>query len=199
MLAPLPQTARRPLAFFAHLAVLAAASSLVAWQPACTPAADRPVSRPSTPLGALEARFPAANLARGKDVYLRQCITCHQADGQGTGRAIPPLAGHVPKLAAGPMGRAYLARLGLYGLTGRIEVQGQTYFNLMPAQGLALADADVAGVLNYVLTQWGNDAAVDETQLVQVQDVARERAVRRSGADNLAFRRQAVPGVQTPD
>lgn len=194
----LPQPAtRRPRRRACPVALTLAASAAL-WQAACTPAADRPPSRPSTPHVALEARFPSAHLPRGKDIYLRQCITCHQANGQGAGKAIPPLAGHAPKLAAGPQGRAYLARLGLYGLTGRIEVQGQTYYNLMPAQGLALADADVAGVLNYVLTQWGNDADVDDTQLVRTEDVARERAVRRSAADNLAFRRQAVPGVVTP-
>lgn len=165
---------------------------------ACTPTAERPPGRQSTDLATLEAQFPGAHLTQGRTVYMRQCISCHQADGQGTGRAIPPLVDHAPKLAAEAQGRAYLARLGLYGLTGRIEVMGQAYYNLMPAQGLALADEDVAGVLNYVLTQWGNDAAIEPRHLVLAEDVARERVTRRSAADNLAFRREALPGIPTP-
>lgn len=164
----------------------------------CTPAAERPPARPSTDSATLEARFPGAHLTLGRAVYMRQCISCHQADGQGTGRAIPPLVDHAPKLAAEVQGKAYLARLGLYGLTGRIEVLGQAYYNLMPAQGLALGDEDVAGVLNYVLTQWGNDATIEPGHLVHAEDVARERLTRRSAADNLAFRRSALPGILTP-
>ena len=40
-------------------------------------------------------------------------------------------------------------------MTGEITVNGETYNSAMPAQ--RLSDEDVAAVLNYVYSNWGNN------------------------------------------
>jgi nitrite reductase (NO-forming) len=93
-------------------------------------------------------------LDRGRRVYGRTCIACHQANGQGVPGTFPPLAGSDflndnPRRAIG---------IVLNGLTGPVVVKGTTYNAVMPA--LRLGDDDIAYVLTYVLSQWGNSGAV---------------------------------------
>lgn len=97
----------------------------------------------------------AAAAPDGKALYTTNCAGCHQATGQGVAGAFPPLAGHVPELLAASGGRAYVAHVVLYGLQGQINVKGKTYNGAMPAFG-QLSDAQLAAILNYVSTSWGN-------------------------------------------
>ena len=90
----------------------------------------------------------------GAAVY-QQCSMCHKPTGTGFGTAFPPLAGHAPKLAKSD--RAYPVQVILFGLEGEIEVEGKTFKGMMPGLGSQLKDDEVAAVLNYVLTSWGND------------------------------------------
>lgn len=153
----------------------------------------RPAPVASTDFAELLQRFPQAHLTEGRTLYLKQCVTCHQADGLGTGNAIPPLMGHVTQLLGREGGKAYLARLGLWGLSGRIEVGGRQYFNSMPSLGPIYDDVHIAGALNYALTQWGGDAHVTPEALLRPEDIAEARATRRRPADNLALRRKIWP------
>jgi nitrite reductase (NO-forming) len=96
----------------------------------------------------------AERMERGRRVYGRTCIACHQANGQGIPGTFPPLAGSDflndnPRRAIG---------IVLNGLTGPVVVKGRTYNAVMPA--LRLGDDDIADVLTYVLSQWGNSSAV---------------------------------------
>jgi mono/diheme cytochrome c family protein len=98
----------------------------------------------------------SASAATGKAVYQANCAGCHQVTGKGVPGAFPPLAGHFTQLlAAGAAGRSYVGHVALYGLQGSIKVNGQTYAGVMPAQQ-QLSDADLAAVLNYVATSFGN-------------------------------------------
>ncbi len=104
------------------------------------PVADGPVE-----LGALQTA--------GEDVYGRVCVACHQADGKGLPGAFPPLAGAgdfygTPENMAG---------IVINGLSGEIEVAGQKFNGMMPPQGGALSDYEIAAVLTYVRTNFGND------------------------------------------
>ena len=93
-----------------------------------------------------------------KDVY-SACVSCHQVNGQGIITVFPPLANHAAKLFNAD--RDYLANVVLYGLEGTIQVDGLSYNE--PMRGYPeLSDADVAGVLNYVLTTWGNESLLAE-------------------------------------
>lgn len=88
----------------------------------------------------------------GAAVY-QNCSACHQASGQGIPAAFPPLAGHLPDVAAAD--RSFPIHVVLYGMTGAITVQGQPYNGAMPAWP-QLSDAEIAAVLNHEITSWGN-------------------------------------------
>ena len=91
----------------------------------------------------------------GEQVYMTNCIGCHQANGQGLPDVFPPLAGHEPTLYQ-VGGRDYLPRVLLFGLQGEITVLGNTFDNMMPSW-IGLGDEELASVVNFVLTAWGND------------------------------------------
>jgi len=90
----------------------------------------------------------------GASVYQR-CSSCHTSAGTGIGGVFPPLAGHAPKLVNAD--RAYPIQVLLFGLGGEIEVEGKKYNGAMPAFGDQLKDDEIAAVLNYILSSWGND------------------------------------------
>lgn len=92
--------------------------------------------------------------ADGASVY-KKCSICHKSNGGGTSGFYPPLAGHAPKLLS--VDRTYMIKVVLYGLEGKIDVEGKTYQRKMRALGDKLNDDEIAAVLNYVLTSWGND------------------------------------------
>lgn len=101
--------------------------------------------------------FGALALAAGGQQVYAQCSGCHQANGQGVPGAFPPLAKELPRIVAvGDAGRQYIIQVVLFGLQGPIVAQGQTYNSAMPPFG-HLSDEDIAAVLNYALTAWGND------------------------------------------
>lgn len=94
--------------------------------------------------------------ATGADVYKSTCAACHQATGKGMPGTFPPLAGKsMTGLLASAAGRSFVANTVLNGLQGNLTVDGKTYNGIMPAQK-QLSDADLAAVLNYVATSWGN-------------------------------------------
>jgi mono/diheme cytochrome c family protein len=88
----------------------------------------------------------------GRELFDRICAPCHQQDGSGVPGVYPPLADRIGRFATVPEGRAYLARLLFYGMFGPIRVEDRPYNGLMPPAP-ALSDAEVAAVLNYMLTE----------------------------------------------
>ena len=90
----------------------------------------------------------------GKAVYGTTCAACHQATGDGVSGVFPPLAGS--EWVTGD--EAKLARIVLHGLTGPVEVAGETYAGMMPPWGGALKDPELAAVLTYIRSSWGNKA-----------------------------------------
>jgi mono/diheme cytochrome c family protein len=91
----------------------------------------------------------------GKQVYSTTCAACHQATGEGIEGTYPPLAGS--EWVNGD--EAKVVRIVLNGVTGPVEVAGETYNGMMPAWGPVLKDENIAAVLTYVRTSWGNKAA----------------------------------------
>jgi mono/diheme cytochrome c family protein len=98
----------------------------------------------------------------GKRVFNGTCIACHQATGQGVPGVYPPLAGS--EWAQGPEERAI--RIVLLGLTGPIKVEGKEFNNSMAALGGSLKDDQIANVLTYVRSEWGNKAPPVEAATV---------------------------------
>jgi mono/diheme cytochrome c family protein len=108
----------------------------------------------------------AAVMEAGKKVYDQYCIVCHQADGAGVPNAFPPLI--QTDWVQGDKTR--LIEIVLNGLTGEIEVNGETYNSAMTPHDF-LSDQEVADVLTYVRSSFGNDA-----DAVSAEEVAAVRA-----------------------
>jgi mono/diheme cytochrome c family protein len=90
---------------------------------------------------------------RGEKTYIEKCSMCHQPNGVGVPSIYPPLAGSEWLTSK----REQVIKALCEGLSGPIEVAGQRYDNLMPAQ--ILDDAEAADVLSYIAASWGNKAA----------------------------------------
>jgi mono/diheme cytochrome c family protein len=88
--------------------------------------------------------------ASGSSIFITNCSACHQLDGQGVPGVYPPLKDAVGGYVRVPEGRAYLAHVVSFGMTGAISSQGKTYSGFMQPW-TQLSDADVADVVNYVL------------------------------------------------
>ncbi|MEE2972092.1 MAG: PVC-type heme-binding CxxCH protein [Planctomycetota bacterium] len=89
---------------------------------------------------------------RGRSLFAH-CMTCHQANGRGLPPVYPPL--DESHFVTGSPER--LARILMHGLQGRIEVQGRTYDQAMPAAPFK-KDADIAAIMTYIRQAWNNDA-----------------------------------------
>ncbi|MFZ5608043.1 MAG: c-type cytochrome [Pseudomonadota bacterium] len=110
---------------------------------------------------------------KGAALYKR-CAACHLANGMGVPGSFPPLAGRLAGAANSAQGRAYLVMVISAGLMGEIDVAGETYRGVMPAQG-GLGDEDIAALLNYLVTDFGeaddenalNPFTADEVKLIR--------------------------------
>jgi len=112
----------------------------------------------AAPKGNASANKPAtaaAGVPDGSKIFATTCAACHQVTGEGVEEKYPPLAGS--EWVADD--DAKMVRIILQGLTGPVEVAGQTFSGAMPAWGGILKDADVAAVATYVRSAWGNKAA----------------------------------------
>ncbi len=87
------------------------------------------------------------------EIYQAKCFACHQANGAGIPNVFPPLA--ESEWVNGPAEN--LIRIQLRGLTGEIMVKGAKYNMAMPANA-AMTDEDIASVLTYVRSNFGNKA-----------------------------------------
>jgi len=88
----------------------------------------------------------------GSVLFKGTCSTCHQPNGEGLANVFPPLA-RSDFLAKTPQ-RAI--EVVLNGLTGPITVNGATYNSVMPPMS-QLNEDEVANILTYVLSSWGNN------------------------------------------
>lgn len=107
----------------------------------------------------------AASLERGKAVYSRTCIACHQPTGMGLPPVFPPLAGSewVAKDAS------IAVRNIVNGMQGPVTVKGVTYNSMMPPVA-GLSDKDIADVVTYVNNSWGNAGpSVTEAEVTAIK------------------------------
>jgi mono/diheme cytochrome c family protein len=111
----------------------------------------------------------AAAAAQGKKVYETVCGICHGVDGMGKPNQAPPLAGSEWVITGG---FHRLAQIPLNGLNGSLQVEGKDWNLNMAPMGANLSDADLAAVLTYIRSSWGNKAGA-----VSADDVKAIRAV----------------------
>lgn len=127
------QQGKRPqAAAHAQVAAMSAAGAV-----ATTPAAAAPAEDPNKKWTADELK------ALGEKVYAANCVACHQATGKGMPPAFPPLDGS--KVVGGD--KAAQIALVLNGKQGTAM-----------ASFSRLTDAELAAVITYTRTAWGNKA-----------------------------------------
>jgi mono/diheme cytochrome c family protein len=117
-------------------------------QTSATAPAAGPVER------AAVLRVNPASANDGGRIYLKNCSSCHQADGQGVVGAFPPLAGN-PEVTGNPLRTIAVVK---FGFSGKTRVEGREYNGTMPAWGQLISDDDIAAVVSYIRAAWHNDA-----------------------------------------
>lgn len=102
----------------------------------------------------------------GQTVYNANCSACHNANGSGQPGVFPPLAGN--PMVTGSPDKVIAAVKN--GLTGATTVSGKSYDGAMPAWKGKLSNAEIADVITYIRSSWGNNAgAVTEAQVAGSQ------------------------------
>lgn len=128
----------------------------------------------------------AASIARGQAVYMQVCFACHQPTGMGLPPMFPALAGSDWVSVKKP---DRIIRMVLHGFTGPITINGKPFTSpapLMPAQGSTLSDAQIADVLTYVRSSFGNKAdAVTADQVSAIREAEKARSAMWTEAEIL--------------
>jgi mono/diheme cytochrome c family protein len=115
----------------------------------------------------------AAAKVDGKQLFASNCAACHQATGQGVAGVFPPLAASEWVLGD----EKVLSNILLHGVAGEMQVKGATYKGAMPAWK-ALSDDELAAVMSYIRSDWGNTAPAVKPDTVKAQ---REATKDRTG------------------
>lgn len=127
------------------LPALAALYAIVQYS-AARPAAATPQPSPTPAM---------ASAMAGARVFAENCAGCHGANGTGQPGIFPPLA-HNPVVTGDPR---KVASIVWHGLQGRITVNGVVYDGTMPTWHGTLTNQQIADVLTYVRSSWGNKAS----------------------------------------
>ncbi len=102
---------------------------------------------------AMAQPITAADMSRpGAGTYMAKCSSCHGVDGAGQGQWMPPLAGASSSMAKE---NATSINATLNG-SERVVAQGVADAYRMPPYREQLNDQEIAEVLSFVRTSWGN-------------------------------------------
>jgi len=104
------------------------------------------------PAAATAPGAQAYDAAKGQSLFTANCAACHQATGEGLPGAFPPLKSNPVVNDADPTQHIHVV---LHGLQGA-NVGGTVYSSPMPPFGTTLGDADIANIINYERSSWGN-------------------------------------------
>jgi len=109
----------------------------------------------------------------GKALFSANCVTCHQATGLGVPGQYPPLAGSEVELGDATN---HLIAIVLKGLQGPVIVEGKPFNNAMQAWEGQYTDSQLASILTYVRSDWGNNAPPITADMVkQIRDEFKDR------------------------
>jgi alcohol dehydrogenase (quinone), cytochrome c subunit len=104
---------------------------------------------------------------RGAELYDDNCAACHRTDGKGSVNALPKIAGNSTVLADDPNSLISVVLAGS-SLPGTLQAPSALG---MPGFGWRLSNEEVAQLLTFIRTSWGNQASP-----VSARDVGRVRA-----------------------
>ena len=105
--------------------------------------------------------------AKGASLYIANCSACHQATGEGLPGAFPPLKGND---VVNDDDATKHIQVVLHGLQAT-QVDGVVYGGAMPPFAARLNDAEIAEIIDYERTSWGNHG-----KSASATQVAAERA-----------------------
>ena len=144
--------------------LLAGALSACAKSGGSTAATSSPSEAAEATASAAAGQSGAAENPGGK-LYAQNCASCHQPNGQGELGRFPPLAAN-PTVTGDPSVVIHIVK---YGLNGKVSIKGTDYNGMMPAWEQSLSDADIASIVTYVRSAWGNQAsAVTQAEVTAV-------------------------------
>jgi cytochrome c oxidase cbb3-type subunit 2 len=120
-----------------------------------------PAATAATDSASMVSGAPRAN---GEALFQSTCAICHQPDGQGVKGAFPPLKGSP---VVDNDDASLHIKIVLEGYDARSE------YSVMPPFKDRLSDDEIAAIINYERTHWGN-----HSKTVTVEEVAKIRASR---------------------
>lgn len=138
------------------------------------------------PMGAGDRRTPisvvSSETVDGGIVYAGNCVACHQSSGMGLAGVFPPLVNSSWVLENDER----LVQILLHGIQGELVVNEVTYNGVMPAFS-QLSDAELAAVLTYIRTEWGNSgSAINATQIADGRQRFPDRTSAWAGGAELS-------------
>ena len=149
------------------LGIAALGAALVLIIAACSKGSESSANAASQTAVAATGAVDGASASDGGKFFTTNCSSCHQTHGQGLPGTFPPLAGN-PVVTGDPKTVIHIVK---FGLTGKVAVAGQNYNGQMPAWKGTLSDSEIASVLTYIRSAWGNTAggvsAADVTAVTQ--------------------------------
>lgn len=123
----------------------------------------------------------AATAVDGKQLYGAKCAACHQSTGLGVAGVFPPVAASEWVLGD----EKILTNILLHGVNGEMIVKGITYKGAMPAWN-SLSDDELAAVLTYIRSDWGNAAPLIKAETIKNQrELTRSRAEPYDGGSSI--------------
>jgi mono/diheme cytochrome c family protein len=90
------------------------------------------------------------DIKKGKAEYVQYCQSCHMENGEGQPGVFPPVA-----KTSYVKDTKKIIKIILEGQTGEVTVNGKKYNSIMPPQAY-LTDQQIADVLTYIRSSWGN-------------------------------------------
>ncbi len=111
-------------------------------------------------------------LLNGENLFTQNCASCHGSDATGIAGAFPPLINSTWVTDD----KSVPVRILLHGLSGEIEVDGQTYQGSMPSFKARLSAAEMTAILNYLRNQSNPDLPeITQKDVVGVAETYSER------------------------
>ena len=101
---------------------------------------------------AAKALFNGDAPTRGAQIYVDRCAGCHRTDGKDSGRAFPSLAGNSVLQTDDATSAIHIV---LSGSTLPATKTAPSAFTMAPYAWI-LTDQDIADVVSFIQTSWGN-------------------------------------------
>jgi mono/diheme cytochrome c family protein len=130
------------------------------------PASERQVSSFKADPATAKALAAGQEGSRGAELYVDNCAACHRTDGQGYERVFSKIAGNSSVLSEDPVS---MIRLVLAG--SKLPATASAPSELgMPGFAWRMSDEEVAQLLTFIRSSWGNQApAVKADQVKQLR------------------------------